>query len=95
MGKITATGKKYGSKLTVEFEFGKVLFDGRENELLKEELTELLENPKAVGGTYYPPFDSLLNAYNILRYHFFDEPTEEITVEGELEEIPYEEGKIY
>lgn len=95
MGKITATGKKYGFKLTVEFELNKVLFNGQKDKLLEDDLTELLENPKAIGGTYYPPFDSLLNAYNILRYHFFDEPTEEITVEGELEEIPYEEGIIY
>lgn len=95
MGKIIAKGKKYGHDFTVEFEQNKVLFNDNEDEFLEEEFFKLLENPKAVGGTYYPPVDSLLNAHNILRYHFFDEPTEEITVEGELEEIPYEEGKIY
>ena len=95
MGKITAKGKKYGFKLTVEFELNKVLFDGQEDKLLEEELSELLEDPKPMGGTYYPPVDTLLNALNILQYHFFDEPAEEISVEGEIEEIPYEEGKIY
>lgn len=95
MGKITATGKKHGFKLTVEFEQNKVLFNGQTDELLEDDLTELLENPKAVGGTYYPPVDTLLNVYNILQYHFFDETAEEITVEGELEEIPCEEDKIY
>ena len=95
MGKITATGKKYGHELTVEFDMKKVLFNGHEDELLEEEFFEVLENPKSIGGTYYPPADSLLNAYNILQYHFFDEFTEDIEVDGELEQIPYEEGKIY
>lgn len=95
MGKIIAKGKKYGSDLTVEFDTKKILFDGQEDPLLEDELCELLENPKPIGGTYYPPVDSLLNAMNILQYHFFDESTEDITVEGDIEEIPYEKGKIY
>ena len=95
MGKIIAKGKKYGFKLIVEFELGKVLFNGKKDELLEDELLELLEKPKSIGGTYYPPVDSLLNAMNILQYHFFDESTDEITVEGEIEQIPYEDGKIY
>lgn len=95
MKKIAATGRKYGHKLTVEYDMKKVLFNGQEDELLEEEFFELLENPKSIGGTYYPPADTLLNAMNILQYHFFDEPTEEIEAEGEIEEIPHEEGKIY
>ena len=95
MGKITAKGKKYGHKLTVEYDMKNVLFNGKEDELLEEELSELLEDPKPMGGTYYPPVDSLLNAYNILQYHFFDESTEDIKVEGEIEEIPHEEGTVY
>ena len=95
MGKVIAKGKKYGFKVTVEFELKKVLFNGQKDELLEDELSELLERPRAVGGTYYPPVDSLLNAMNILQYHFFDEPTEDITVEGEIEQIPFEDGQIY
>ena len=95
MGKIIAKGKKHGFKLTVEFELNKVLFNDQKDELLEDELFELLENPKAVGGTYYTPVDSLLNAMNILQYYFFDEPTEDIAVEGEIEQIPFEEGQIY
>ena len=81
--------------MTVEFEPNKVLFNSQEDKLLEDELLELLETPKSIGGTYYPPADSLLNAMNILQYHFFDEPTDEITVEGDIDEIPFEEGKIY
>lgn len=95
MGKIIAKGKKHGSKMTIEFDMEKILFNGQEDELLEEELLEMLDEPKAVGGTYYPPVDSLLNAYNILQYHYFDDTAEEITVEGELEEIPYEKDIIY
>lgn len=95
MGKVIAKGKKYGSTLTVEYELDKVLFNGQEDILLEDELSELLEDPKSIGGTYYPPVDTLLNAMNILQYHFFDEPAEEITVEGEIEEIPYEEDTVY
>ena len=95
MGKILAKGKKHGFDLTVDFEHNKVLFDGQKDKLLENELSEMLKRPKAIGGTYYPPADSLLNAYNILQYHFFDSPAEEITVEGDIEQIPYEEGKIY
>ena len=95
MGKIIAKGKKHGFIMTVEFEPNKVLFNSQEDKLLEDELLELLETPKSIGGTYYPPADSLLNAMNILQYHFFDEPTDEITVEGDIDEIPFEEGKIY
>lgn len=95
MGKIIAKGKKYGHEFTVEFDMKKVLFNDHEDEVLEEEFFELLENPKSIGGTYYPPVDSLLNAMNILQYYFFDEPTEDITVEGEIEQIPFEEGHIY
>lgn len=94
MGKIIAKGKKHGFKMTVEFEPNKVLFNDQEDKILEDELSELLEDPKSIGGTYYPPVDSLLNAMNILQYHFFDEAAE-VTVEGEIEEIPYEKGKVY
>lgn len=95
MGKIIAKGKKHGFKVTVEFELNKVLFNGQNDRLLENELSEMLEDPKPVGGTYYPPVESLLNVMNILQYHFFDDTAEKITVEGEIEEIPYEEDKIY
>ena len=95
MGKIVAKGKKHGFKVTVEFEPNKVLFNSREDKFLEDELLEMLENPKSIGGTYYPPVDSLLNAMNILQFHFFDEVAEEVTVEGEIEEIPCEKDMVY
>ena len=95
MGKVVAKGKKHGFNLTVEYESDNILFNGKRDELLNDELLSMLEEPKSVGGSYYPTEDSLLNVYNILQYHFFDEPADEITVEGEIEEIPYEEGKVY
>ena len=95
MEKIIAKGKKHGFDLTVEYESNSVLFNGKKDDLLENELSLMLEEPKSFGGSYYPTEDSLLNVYNILQYYFFDEPADKITVDGELEEIPYEEGKVY
>ena len=48
-----------------------------------------------VAGTFYPEVESLTNALEVLRFHFFDdEPT--IQVDGDIgEEIPYEDDMIY
>ena len=85
--KIVATGIVLGEKKTVIFEDG--LF--REKDFWLE---LLLEDPKPLGGTYWPSKYEPLNVYYTLKDRYFDELIE-IVVEGELGRIPYEGGVIY
>lgn len=98
MGKVTATGIYLGHRLTVEVTKENqtviVTFDGMDVPDLQDHFNELLEHQLPIGGTYYPDENSLLAAYNVLNTTFFDS-LEHIEVEGEVEEIPYEENKIY
>lgn len=98
MDKVTATGTLFGQTIKVECEKrdGDLVldFDGRENAFFEKIAREGLEDVRPVGGTYFPPANSLLNAYNYFQYYFFDKLTS-IEIEGEIEEVPYEEGVIY
>lgn len=85
--KITATGTVYGEQLTVVFE------DGEFN-INDFWLEFLLDNPKAIGGTYYPEKYEPLNVYYTLKDRYFDE-SPSIKVEGDLGVIPFEEDTIY
>lgn len=98
MGKVIASGIYCGNRITVEvvIEDGTLLILMNEKEVpdLQKRFDELVKVQPAMGGTYFPDENSLLTAYNVLKYTFFD-TLEEISVEGELEEIPYEENVIY
>lgn len=48
-----------------------------------------------IAETYYPPVNSLNAAYSGFHNRFFDNDDFQVEVEGELEQIPYEEGVIY
>ena len=99
MAKITATGAHAGYQLevTVEMADGELLvdFDGDEDIFLEKEFRTELEKRHPVAGTFYPEVESLTNALEVLRFHFFDdEPI--IQVDGDIgEEIPYEDDMIY
>ena len=55
----------------------------------KENLTQLLKKAPPIGGTYYPPENSLLSAYSVLESLFFDENAKvKITIEGDIGKIP-------
>jgi len=58
-----------------------------------DSLQDMLDGDIVVGGTYTAPMDSLLKAYHCAE-QFLDSVTD-ITVEGEIEQIPYEDGLIY
>lgn len=96
---ITAKGNVKGREFTVHCKMidGEVciLFNRQEHPLLEKEFRTELEKRYPVAGTFYPEVESLTNALEVLRYHFFDgEP--EITVDGDIgEEIPYEDDVIY
>lgn len=98
MGKVIASGIYCGNRITVEavVEDGTllILMDEKEVPELQKRFDELIKIQPAMGGTYFPDKDSLLAAYNVLQHTFFD-TLEEISVEGDIGEIPYEENIIY
>jgi hypothetical protein len=98
MARIVATGKYLSDRITVEVtqEDGILVIttDGKEVEELQKHFDECVSKQPAMGGTYYPEPDSMLSAYNVMNNNFFDE-LEEITVDGDIGEIPYEENMIY
>lgn len=98
MAKIIAKGMFSGVEHNVECistdEGLQIDFDGAEAEFLEQEFRKELNQRHAVGGTYYPPQESMINALNALQYYFFDgEP--EITVDGNIGEIPHEKDIVY
>lgn len=98
--KIIAEGKVNGIRKHVEcfIEDGSPIIevDYAFDEKEQERFNELLKNPPALGGTYYPPSNSLLVAYSVLQFNYFDlGSTVDIKVIGEIPEIPYEKGVIY
>ena len=98
MGKVIASGIYCGNRITVEavVEDGTllILMDEKEVPELQKRFDELIKVQPAMGGTYFPDENSLLAAYNVLQRTFFD-ALEKISVEGDIGEIPCEEGKIY
>ncbi len=94
MKAVTGTGKIWGSQETVTVE----LIDGKllvSPSIFQEYFDDLVSHQIPVGGSYHPPKNSLLSAWNVLSFMFFDAPNPEITVEGKLERIPYKKGRIY
>ena len=98
MGKVIASGIYCGNRITVEaiVEDGTllILMDEKEVPDLQKRFDELVKVQPAMGGTYFPDENSLLTAYNVLQYVFFD-TLEEISVEGDIGEIPNEKGAVY
>jgi hypothetical protein len=98
MGKVIASGIYCGNRITVEavVEDGTllILMDEKEVPDLQNRFDELIKVQPAMGGTYFPDENSLLSAYNVLQHTFFD-TLEEISVKGDIGEIPYEENIIY
>jgi len=98
MGKVIASGTYCGHRITVEVvvEDGTllILMDEKEVPELQKRLDELIKVQPAMGGTYFPDENSLLAAYNVLQYTFFD-TLDEIKVEGDIGEIPNEKGMVY
>lgn len=98
MGKVIASGIYCGNRITVEaiVEDGTLVILMNEKEVpdLQKRFDELIKVQPAMGGTYFPDENSLLAAYNVLQYTFFD-VLDEITVEGDIGEIPNENDVIY
>lgn len=95
MSKIT--GKGEGITITVEEKGGSitVLFNGAEDASLLDSLNDIAVNSPPMGGTFYPEPGTMLSYYNALRSDFFSNVLTDITVDGDIGEIPNEEGYIY
>ena len=61
---------------------------------LQKHFDDCIARQPAMGGPYFPEPDSMLAAFNVLNSIFFDS-LEEISVDGDIGEIPYEENTIY
>ena len=99
MAKITAAGS-YGTgfvKVVCEGVDGnyRLIFNGKENVDLETALRMELLTSHPVGGTYYPPEDSLLNVFAVLSWYFFRTKRPFMEIEGDIGRIPYEDGMIY
>ena len=98
MGKVIASGIYCGNRITVEaiVEDGTLVILMNEKEVpdIQKRFDELIKVQPAMGGTYFPDENSLLTAYNVLQHTFFD-ALEEISVEGDIGEIPNEKGMVY
>lgn len=93
---IRVTGIKNGVKITVACQArdGKISaeFDGYD--ILKPEFDSLIKKQYPIGGTYFPPINSLLNAKNVLENYFFDK-VKTVQIDEEIEQIPFEENRVY
>ncbi len=93
MSKITAKGKLLGRETIAEA----ILIDGSiqiklNGEFIEEvqnHFNQLLNSAPVMGGTYYPPKNSMLAAYSVLESAFFDSDSPvELKVEGDIGKIP-------
>lgn len=95
MSKIVATGDDL--ILTIEEVDGKitVLFNGEEDDGLRQNLDEIVAASPPMGGTFYPEPGTMLAYYHVLKNGYFAEWVEKLTVEGDIGEMPCEDGVIY
>jgi hypothetical protein len=90
--KIIAKGLYLGRERIVECfledGFPIIELDGEYDEAVQSNFNQLLKKAPALGGTYYPPENSLLAAYSVLENTFFDDSPIEIKTEGDIGKIP-------
>lgn len=98
--KITAVGKMLGIDVTVtctlKDNIPMIQVEGELPseviELLQDRFNSKLKDPPAMGGTFYPPENSMLAASGILQTRFFDRGTlKELTVDGDIGKIPMDD----
>ena len=99
---LTAKGKFLGEEISVRCSKSSLvawptleIIGGRESTLAHERFNHGMANPPVIGGTYYPTPGTMLAALSVLQTGFFDESFTLVSIEGEIEQIPSEEGRIY
>ena len=98
MTKIVAKGKYYNEVVEVECTLIKgkpvITIDGTYYESSQREFLEYLKVMRPIGGTYYPPENSMLAAYAVIEHDFFDnKKSVMIEVFGDIGQIPTIEGE--
>ena len=93
MATIIAQGTRYGRDVvvTIEGEDGNYKMEVEPEHLrdvIIRDFERELKEGHSMGGTYYPEEKSLLNAYNVLYLHFFEERTAKVIVKGDIGTIP-------
>lgn len=79
-----------------ETENGIIVYDtNRKLKLLKEIFDRYIPLIEPIGGTFYPEKDTMLGYYFLLKEGLYSNMVKELTIEGDIGEIPHEEGRIY
>lgn len=95
MTKITAEGIRSGLPVLVEvYKMDGSPVQNKVDGEHSEEFNDLIQDPPAMAGTYYPDPGSMLAALAVLQGDYFDEDPE-IEVDGDIGTIPYVPGRIY
>ena len=98
MDKVIAKGIYCSNTITVEavIEKGKlkIYVDEKEIPDIQNKIDDLVKSQVAIGGTFYPDDNSLLAAYNVLKYTFFDSLLQ-IQVQGNIGKIPFKKNRVY
>lgn len=71
------------------------LFNMGKDPALEAVFRRILKERHPVAGTFSPEEESMLNVLNVIQYHFFDDAPSSVQVDGDIEEMPYEDGMIY
>ena len=93
MAKIIAKGIFRGVECEVEVvsELGSIVImvNGEHDDNVQAIFDKLLKISPALGGTYYPPENSMLSAYSVLVHTFFDSVNmSDISIIGDIGTIP-------
>lgn len=70
-------------------------FNRGKDPVMESIIRKILKERHLIAGTFVPDEESMLNALNVIQYHFFDDAPFSVEVEGDIGEIPYEDGMIY
>lgn len=92
MAKITAAGLYGGEYYRIECEGEdgnySLRFNGGEDPGMEAVLRIFLAGEYPIGGSYYPPKDSMLQVYGILSEHFFEMAHPYVKIEGDIGTVP-------
>ena len=73
----------------------RVYVNGEESEDWQDMMDEIAAKSPPMGGTFYPEPGTMLAYYHVLKNGYFAEWVEKLTVEGDIGEMPCEDGVIY
>lgn len=91
--KVVANGIKNSRHMEVVYDNGVYTFNDTKRNGYEAELKDMLSMRYPIGGTYCPDKDDVKNLINVLSNYFFDERTDDIVIEGNVEPLPLEAGE--